>query len=220
MFSIRKFALALTVGLLAIGSNAHATVPHSDLGTFSSPKSQLQLVDAETDIAPIAFYKFCAKNADQCHSDNGGQKIHIHSDSWMMLYLVNAQINDRIKADANKGAYDWSLNTVHGNCNDYAVQKRKALMDAGFPMAALSLSAVKTNTGEGHLVLTVRTTDGDFVLDNLRQTILPWTSTGYQWISVQSNANPFHWVQVKGAPLIAVASVNKLSGMDRFAGVL
>ena len=128
-------------------------------------------------------------------------------DTWAILHTVNARVNYGIRADASKGAFDWSLNTVRGNCNDYAVQKRKALMDAGFPMAALSLSVVKTGTGEGHLVLTVRTSAGDFVLDNLRNTILPWTSTGYHWIIVQSNASPLRWVHVKSAPLVAKAAL-------------
>ncbi|MDR3438197.1 transglutaminase-like cysteine peptidase, partial [Telmatospirillum sp.] len=101
---------------------------------------------------------------------------------------------ERITPDRAKGGFDWSIDTTYGNCNDYAVQKRKALLDKGYPASALSLSAVLTSWGEGHLVLTVRTDRGDYVLDNLRPTILSWDRTGYEFNRVQSLADPQTWV--------------------------
>ena len=70
MSSFSKFICVLSIGLFAFGASvrAEASPPSFGIfglfGIFSSPKSQLQLVDAETVIAPFAFYQFCAKNAD------------------------------------------------------------------------------------------------------------------------------------------------------------
>ena len=36
--------------------------------------------------------------------------------------------------------------------------------------------------GAGHAVMMVRTTRGDFILDNKRNAILPWHKTGYVYI--------------------------------------
>ena len=63
-------------------------------------------------------------------------------------------------------------------------------MRRGWPAAALALTVAKTPWGEGHLVVTVRTDQGDLVLDNLRSSIVSWRSTGYDWIMRQSERNP------------------------------
>ena len=37
--------------------------------------------------------------------------------------------------------------------------------------------------GDGHAVLMIRTDRGDFVLDNKRNAILPWSQTGYVYVA-------------------------------------
>ncbi|WP_164255819.1 transglutaminase-like cysteine peptidase, partial [Stenotrophomonas maltophilia] len=73
-----------------------------------------------------------------------------------------------------------------GNCNDYVLLKRKLLIEAGWPKSALSMTVVRTAEGEGHLVLMVQTDRGDLILDNMREGILVWNRTGYEFIKRQA----------------------------------
>jgi len=43
--------------------------------------------------------------------------------------------------------------------------------------------------GEGHAILTVKTDEGDFVLDNLANDVHPWDATGYYFIKRRSQRN-------------------------------
>ncbi|WWE91844.1 transglutaminase-like cysteine peptidase [Bradyrhizobium symbiodeficiens] len=83
-----------------------------------------------------------------------------------------------------------------GDCNDYAVTKRHALLERGWPARALLLAEVVTGSGEHHLILVVRTRSGDVVVDNLNANVRPWSKTNYQWVRMQSPQNPQFWSKV------------------------
>ena len=51
--------------------------------------------------------------------------------------------------------------------------------------------------GEGHLVLVVPTDRGDFVLDNLRSSIIRWDTLPYQWLKTMSPENPLFWRRIQ-----------------------
>jgi predicted transglutaminase-like cysteine proteinase len=84
-----------------------------------------------------------------------------------------------------------------GDCNDYAVTKRHALLARGWAARSLLLAEVVTNWGEHHLVLVVRTRDADLVLDNLTPDIRNWSKTNYEWVRIQSPVNPQFWSSVR-----------------------
>ena len=79
-----------------------------------------------------------------------------------------------------------------GACHSYAL-KQRLLMQAGWPRQALLMTVVREHNGEGHAVLTVRTSKGDFILDNLTDRIKLWSNTGYQYIEHQSQSDPNWW---------------------------
>jgi predicted transglutaminase-like cysteine proteinase len=70
----------------------------------------------------------------------------------------------------------------YGDCEDYQLVKRKRLVEAGFPRRALRMTVVIDEEGTGHAMMMVRTTRGDFILDNKRNAILPWHKTGNVYI--------------------------------------
>lgn len=205
-----KFAL---VAALLCGWNANASAyPTRDAGRLGPPvPSASALADTAPALAPMAFVQFCLSYREQCAQPASASVMTLDGESWDNLRRVNNEVNDTIAPDASKGGYDWSLETRLGNCNDYAVQKRNALIKLGYPMAALSLAVVRTSFGEGHLVLTVRTDRGDFVLDNRRSAIVAWNRTGYSWLKRQSAENPLNWVTLLGtaAPSTQLASAAK-----------
>lgn len=168
------------------------------------------LNEAEPALAPLAFVQFCLAYDDQCRTAESARPLVLDAESWNDLARINREINAAITPDPDKGGSDWSLEVSRGNCNDYAVQKRDALSRLGYPMTALSLAVVRTAFGEGHLVLTVRTDRGDFVLDNRRDAVLPWNRTGYAWVKRQTAQDPERWVALSaGAPARSAGSAAK-----------
>lgn len=124
---------------------------------------------------------------------------------WRTLEDVNQYVNGRVRQrsdQANYGVADyWELPLESGgdgagDCEDYALEKRKLLTDKGIPETALSIALVQTGWGEAHAVLLVRTDKGDYVLDNLSSWIQPWKDVSYTWLERQSNWDPDVWVRV------------------------
>ena len=67
-------------------------------------------------------------------------------------------------------------------------------MSRGWPASALLITVVRDELGDGHAVLTVRTKQGDYVLDNKVDTIHLWSHTPYQYLMRQSYLNPKLWM--------------------------
>ena len=68
---------------------------------------------------------------------------------------------------------DEILHRGVGDCEDFAILKMAALIDAGVPAEAMSLVVLEdTRLRVFHAVLTVSTGSGTFVLDNLRNTVV------------------------------------------------
>jgi predicted transglutaminase-like cysteine proteinase len=86
--------------------------------------------------------------------------------------------------------------TGRGDCEDYALMKRKLLIERGWPSSALLLTAALTPQGDPHLVLTAVTDKGDYVLDSRTDILRTMSQTGYTYLSRQSPANPRAWVSV------------------------
>jgi predicted transglutaminase-like cysteine proteinase len=149
------------------------------------------------------FTVFCQNYADQCVLDGKDGKVALDEARMRELAEVNDEVNRRILPDPVGRDFDnWSLYSWVGHCNEFAIQKRKELVDRGWPVSALSLAVVHTKYDQGdvlHLVLSVRTDQGDLVLDNLRKTVVPWNKTGYGFVMRQSKIHPRLWVKVEGA---------------------
>src|SRR5262249_18436940 len=148
---------------------------------------------------PMAFSQFCLRYAGECKPQRlvfRGGPLKMTEQRWAELRDVNAKVNDAIRPQPNLGGVateEWLINPTKGDCNDYAVTKRHMLLSRGWPSRALLLSEVKLGSGEHHLVLVVRASSGDFVLDNLTSRMQVWNRTPYQWLRMQSVANPNFW---------------------------
>ncbi len=60
--------------------------------------------------------------------------------------------------------------------------KRRTLIQHGFPESTLLITVVRDENNEGHAVLTVRTDQGDFILDNKRRDVVRWADTPYTFV--------------------------------------
>ncbi len=167
--------------------------------------------------SPAAFAVFCNSYPDQCMSNGTSELLHLDTLRWQEMVDVNALVNRRIhpRPDA-PGADVWELGVTSGDCDEFAVEKRRELLSRGWPSAALSLAVAYVANGQAHLVLTIRTDRGDFVLDNLRTGVLSSERTGYRWLMRQSTLHPRLWVRVNGTRDID-AQMAKLAKMPKKA---
>jgi predicted transglutaminase-like cysteine proteinase len=153
-------------------------------------------------LAPMAFTQFCLRYESQCKPQKimfRGGPVRMTEKRWDDLREVNKTVNAAIAPQPNTeglAGEKWIINPARGDCNDYAVSKRFELLKRGWPARALLLSEVKTSWGEGHLILVVRTSVGDLVLDNLTSQIRLWTRAPYYWVRMQTPRNPNYWASL------------------------
>jgi predicted transglutaminase-like cysteine proteinase len=115
----------------------------------------------------------------------------------------------------------WDYPTAVGDCEDYALLKRKRLNEMGYPLGALLMTVARDSNGGGHAVLTVVTDLGDFILDNIEQKVLLWREAEIYYLKRQSQRDLNVWVSLidennllassgrKQAPSAAATSVNR-----------
>lgn len=142
--------------------------------------------------APLGYQLMCLKTPSECKG-GGAAKVAASDDIMGKLTKVNSKVNRSIRPRNDSGGADvWSVNASSGDCEDYALTKRRALIKAGLPASSLRIAYVKTRRGEDHAILVVKTSKGDYALDNLNSSVRPLSQTGYRIIS-QSGANPIKW---------------------------
>jgi predicted transglutaminase-like cysteine proteinase len=152
----------------------------------------------------MAFTQFCLRYADQCKPQPmvfRGGPVRLTAERWEDLRSVNKTVNAAIIPERNTeglAGEKWLIGPASGDCNDYAVTKRAELLEHGWPTRALLLSEVVTAWGEHHLVLVVRTSAGDLVLDNMTPQIRTWARAPYQWVRIQTPKNPNYWASLGG----------------------
>ena len=96
------------------------------------------------------------------------------------------------------GKLDWWTypDDKKGDCEDYVLEKRRRLIERGWPESTLLITVVRDESNEGHAVLTVRTDEGDLILDNKRDDVVSWADTAYTFVKAQSQRDPLHWVSL------------------------
>lgn len=194
----RSVALAV-FALATLTAPAQAVPGRIGQGILQALPSGGHLADGAFTAAPNAFNAFCDGWSDQCATSGAPDLVVLDETRWNQLEMVNARVNRAIRPQADEAGTDvWTLGAAEGDCDDYAVEKRKELIDLGWPSAALSLSVAYIRSGEAHLLLTVRTDRGDFALDNLRARVVAADRTGYRWLARQSSIHPRLWVRVDG----------------------
>lgn len=111
-----------------------------------------------------------------------------------LLNQINQAVNREVKKASDLDLYGqpeyWSLprlvnGKLYGDCEDYALEKRRQLLAAGVPESALSLAVAVTARGESHAVLMISLKSGDWVLDNLTPWATPWEDLNYRWVQRQ-----------------------------------
>ncbi|PZU82895.1 MAG: hypothetical protein DI528_18475 [Shinella sp.] len=167
-----------------------------DLGR--SATIQLIAVGRQT-LAPYAHVRFCVKNPDDCQVKNSlqGNMVELTPAKKLELQRINRLVNRSMRPQNDEpGNDEWTVGGTTGDCEDYALTKRRRLVEAGWPTKALRLVVARTAAGEGHAVLAVATSDGDLILDNRTVAIKEWRRTDLRMLKIQSGENPRQWFDV------------------------
>jgi len=196
--------LAFAAGLLCLSVSAGLARPAA---ATHAP------VGAETSV-PYGWVDFCERYRNECREGGGvARDIELTDAARRRIEKINAWVNSNIAPVSDKehwGVVDeWDYPADgKGDCEDYALLKRRMLIEDGFPAPALLLTVVKDEHGDGHSILTVKTDRGDYVLDNLTGGVKPWTAAPYRFVKRQSQRSPNVWVAI-GEPTSAPAYVSK-----------
>lgn len=151
-------------------------------------------------LPPFGHTVFCLRYPADCERTSSQNATKVPAEVWRKMNSVNTSVNTAIasKADFNSVDTDWLIAPFAGDCADYAVTKRHQLLEAGWPSSSLLLAEVELiATGEHHLILIVRGTKADWVLDNPTPFIvkLAETRNDYVWHRIESADDPRRWTK-------------------------
>ncbi len=129
-----------------------------------------------------------------------GRPFVLSAERMTQLQQVNSHVSSTIREVSDLEQYGredvWVLPTSgKGDCEDFAMLKRKMLLERGWPSSALSITVGATAQGEAHAVLLVSTAHGQYVLDNLTSSILSPERTGHVFHARQSGRS---WISASG----------------------
>jgi predicted transglutaminase-like cysteine proteinase len=181
------------------------TAPALSLETAVQPPAELKgnaAIVFGKSLPPVGYVQFCARGEDECKSTGDKvERLAMSPDNWNMLNQVNTYVNGKIIPESDIDLYHtaemWTYPTKSGDCEDYALLKKRYLQAMGFSANELLMTVLLDEKGEGHAVLTVVSDGGDFILDNRRDEILRWDKTAYKFLKRQSQHDPKQWVSLQ-----------------------
>ena len=152
---------------------------------------------------PVGYYDLCVGGNAICKPRAGRVAktatgaVGLDAALKTRIDSINTSVNGSMRYVAERPGRDrWSVNASGGDCEDFALVKKSKLEAAGFPSSALVIALATTSFGVDHAVLIVRTDRGDLVLDNLTQSVRPWSRSLYRWRSVQSPNDTWTWYRL------------------------
>ena len=197
-------AMGLLVAMFATFASATVAVP--------APKAQASMITGSVTSQPIGHYEFCQKHRDECSVRSRTTAApKITEFGWNIVREINVSVNTRITPMTDQELYGrdevWEYPTDAGDCEDFVLQKRKELMGRGFSASDLLITVVRKPDGEGHAVLTLRSSEGDYVLDNLENEVKLWSDTPYTFLKRQATFNTGRWVTIENGTDVLVGAL-------------
>ncbi|GHB33029.1 hypothetical protein GCM10007094_22520 [Pseudovibrio japonicus] len=162
--------------------------------------------------APVGHVEFCQNYPEQCrYSATTPLVVRLNKERWQELLDVNASVNTQVRPFTDAQLFGvpeyWTYPQGAGDCEEYVLEKQRQLISLGWPPSALLITVVKDLNNGGHAVLSVRTDQGDLILDNQISSILPWYSTPYRYVKRQSAHHASAWSAISDKRITTVASI-------------
>lgn len=118
-----------------------------------------------------------------------------------LLQSVNSGVNGAMARDSAlwvNARDEWapaSMTPVGlvGDCKSFAAEKRRRLIEAGFPRDRLFYAVVFRADIGLHALLMARLSRGDYALDSRQPWVTPWYEAAYTYVQKQSLDDPMRW---------------------------
>jgi predicted transglutaminase-like cysteine proteinase len=168
---------------------------------------------------PYGFVAFCERMPQECVvTSPDDARFQATPASLSELDEINRGVNHEIEPATDMEVYGvaeyWTLPKTRGDCEDYALLKRHRLIARGWPSGVLLMTVVRDEKNEGHAVLTARTTQGDFILDNKIDVVRLWNQTPYHYVMRQSYMDPKVWVSLDPNDAATPAALSGVQSVD------
>ncbi len=208
MFKFVRLVALLLVALVVVPLRAAAD-PAPVAAPKASPPPPFMRVYGPS-LPPFGYVRFCAAFPAECRrGDIEENRMAANAARMAELDRINREINKAIAPATDMEVYGeierWTLPVSRGDCEDYALMKRKTLIRMGWPSGALLITVVRDEKGEGHAILTARTSKGDFILDNKNDELKLWSATPYKYVMRQSYIDPNVWLSLDPAAVVQPA---------------
>lgn len=163
------------------------------------------MVALRSTTSPPGALNLCGKYRWAC--TNTGHHRMKSSTALNLAKSVNNKINRQVRQIEDIAQYGrkeyWTLPTARGgDCEDIVLLKKKKLLEKGLASEDLLIATVLDLNRNSHAVLVLRTQQGDYVLDSLRNRIIPWRSTGYTFLKMQNPKALGRWDAILAGGLI------------------
>ncbi|WP_371037901.1 transglutaminase-like cysteine peptidase [Rhodosalinus sp. FB01] len=146
----------------------------------------LALAVARTEPPPSQYAAFCGHHPDACRL-GGAARLEWTPETRAALARVNREVNAQVRLLADQEClgledlWDFPREGV-GDCEDFALEKRRRLVALGLPGASLTMAIVHHRERFfAHAVLLAETTHGTWVLDNLAPQLTCWNASPYRY---------------------------------------
>lgn len=116
---------------------------------------------------------------------DGAESIQWTGSTRDLMARINSEVNEAVEflPDAEQSQMEdvWSYpDDCYGDCEDFALEKRRRLVLAGVPSASLTLAVTFHQTQLfPHAVLLVESDSGTWVLDDLSDRPMCWDAVPY-----------------------------------------
>ncbi len=197
-----KLSCVGVVCLLSLASSTGAALAQSVAALEPATRSPVFMRIYGNAQPPYGFVRFCDGQPDDCTGGSASNDARFSATPERLSELdeINRTVNKSVEPATDLEVYGvnelWTLPENKGDCEDFALLKRRVLMERGWPASALLLTVVRDEKNEGHAILTARTSQGDFVLDNKTDDVRIWNQTPYHFVMRQSYINPRVWVSL------------------------
>ncbi len=196
--------LALAFALAAAAFSA------APAAAFSGADAAYASVGGDTSI-PYGWIDFCNRYKGECSGPAlPATDVNLTDAALREIQQVNSFVNHAVEPVSDMDhwgvvdRWDYPIDGK-GDCEDYALLKRKMLIERGYPRQAVLITVVRDQNNDGHAILTVKTNHGEYLLDNLNDEVTPIDQTPYRLVKRQSQQDPNIWVALgpTAAPVVA-----------------
>lgn len=185
-------------GILVLGLGS--AVPAAAAGPAGVDSAGFAAVYGKT-LPPSGYVDFCRRYDKECQPPSRRKdRVALTAERWKQLITVNNDVNAQIRpvTDVERHGVKehWDFPVREGDCEDFVLLKRQYLISMGWPSGALLVTVVLDENDDGHAVLTAVTDRGEYILDNQRPAVEPWSAVPYRFLKRQSGGDPLSWVSL------------------------